>query len=213
MSRELDVGQSALLTDLAMCINYYRLFSPGVYCCVHATVQLDDGTRFCPGIVVQVNHGLLKQCDPGPSYDCFKGPPNFILDVFPENDMLDYEHRRDCFERAGVIEYVAVSLTEPQVWIWNRLIDGKFSAITTADTELIMSTALPGLWIPSHGLKHGDWWAIMGAIERGVSRIGHHEFMDTIWNAGKTRTPEEIRQTIEDYRSGRLGRMESSRDR
>ena len=64
MFRELDVGQSALLTDIAMCINYYRLFSPGLYCCIHATVQLDDGTRFCPGVVVQVNHGPLKQCDP-----------------------------------------------------------------------------------------------------------------------------------------------------
>ena len=30
MFRELDVGQSALLTDIAMCINYYRLFSPGL---------------------------------------------------------------------------------------------------------------------------------------------------------------------------------------
>jgi hypothetical protein len=53
----------------------------------------------------------------------------------------------------------------------------------------------------------------MGAIARGVSRIGHHEFMDTIWNAGKTRTQEEIRQTIDDYQSGRMGRMASSRDR
>jgi hypothetical protein len=38
MFRELDVGQSALLTDIAMHINYYRLFAPGLYCCVHATV-------------------------------------------------------------------------------------------------------------------------------------------------------------------------------
>jgi hypothetical protein len=53
----------------------------------------------------------------------------------------------------------------------------------------------------------------MGAIARGVSRIGHHEFMDTIWNAGKTLTQEEIRQTIDDYQSGRMGRMASSRDR
>ena len=52
----LDVGQSALLTDLAMCVNYYRLFSPGLYCCVHATVELSDGTRFCPGILAQVNN-------------------------------------------------------------------------------------------------------------------------------------------------------------
>ena len=100
MFRELDVGQSALLTDIAMCINYYRLFSPGLYCCIHATVQLDDDTRLCAGIIVQVNHGQLKQCDPGPDYDYFRGPPNFVLDVFPGDGLLDYEYRRDCFERA-----------------------------------------------------------------------------------------------------------------
>ncbi len=218
MFRELDVGQSALLTDLAMCLNYYRLFSPGVYCCVHATVQLDDGTRFCPGIVVQVNHGPLKQCEPGPSYDCFKGAPNFVLDVFPEDDLLDYEHRRECFERAQVIEYVAVRLTDPLEWTWNRLIDGKFSVIATADNELIMSTALPGLWIPSHALKHGDWWAIMAAIERGVSRFGHHEFMDTIWNAGKNadagRNPPDDRRLQErsDGTDGSLARSITRRE-
>jgi hypothetical protein len=187
MFRELDVGQSALLTDIATCINYYRLFSPGLYCCIHATLQIDADTRLIPGIIVMVNHGQLKQCDPGPSCDCFKGPPNFVLDVFPGNDLLDYENRRACFERNHVLEYVALRDTEPVQWIWNRLIDGKFSVIETADNDLIMSTALPGLWIPSLGLKQRDWWAIMGAIARGVSRVGHHDFMDTIWKAGKSR--------------------------
>lgn len=119
-------------------------------------------------------------------YDSFKGPPNFVLDIFPEDDLLDYEYRRDSFERHGVIEYVAVRLAEPVEWIWNRLIAGKFSVIETADDELIMSTALPGLWIPSHALKHRDWWTVMAAIARGVSRRGHHDFMDTIWKVGKS---------------------------
>jgi len=204
MSPELDVGRSALLTDIAMCINYYRLFSPGLYCCIHAGVQFDDGARFCTGVVVQVNHGALKQCEPD---DCFKGPPNFVLDMFPGGDMLDYEQRRDCFEHHGVIEYVALSDTDPVEWIWNRLIDGKFSVIKTGDDELIMSAALPGLWIPARALKHRNLWTIMGTIARGVSRVGHHEFMDTIWKAGKNRTQEEIRQTIDDYRSGRMGEI------
>lgn len=201
MLPELDVGQSALLTDLAMCLNYYRLFSPGLYCCLHATVELNDGTRLSPGLLLQVNHGPLKQCDPGPTYHRFQGPPNFVLDVFGD-DLLDYERRRDCWQRAGVIEYVAVRLAEPVAWTWNRLSDGKFSVIESAENELIMSAALPGLWIPPRALKHRDWWAVMGAIERGVSRLGHHEFMDTIW---KTRPPEETRQAIDDYRSGRMG--------
>ena len=179
--RELDVGQSALLADIAMCINYYRLFSPGLYCCIHAAVQLADGTRFCPGITVMVNHGRLKQCEPGPDYEVFTGPPNFVLDVFPGDDPLDYDDRRACFERHGVIEYVALRHKDPVEWTWNRLVDGKFSIVETADNELIMSTALPGLWMPAYALKHRDWWAVMGAIARGVSRVGHHDFMETIW--------------------------------
>jgi len=202
MFLEPDVGQSALLTDIAMCINYYRLFSPGLYCCLHTTVELADGTRICPGVVVQVNHGPLKQCEPE---DCFKGPPNFVLDVFPEGDMLDYENRRDCFERHGVIEYVALRLADPVEYIWNRLIDGKFAAIEAADNELIMSTALPGLWISPQALKHRNWWAVMATIERGVSRVGHHDFMDTIWKTRRDRTPEEVQQVIQDYRSGQMG--------
>ncbi len=91
MTRELDVGQSALLTDIAMCINYYRLFSPGLYCCILVPVQLDEHTRLCPGVMVMVNHGKHKRCDPGPSYDWFRGPPNFVLDVFSGDDRLDYD--------------------------------------------------------------------------------------------------------------------------
>ena len=52
-------------------------------------------------------------------------------------------------------------------------------------------------WIPSYALKHRDWWAIMGAIARGVSRVGHHEFMDTIWNAGKRRAGEAERIEVD----------------
>jgi hypothetical protein len=49
-----------------------------------------------------------------------------------------------------------------------------------------MSSALPGLWIPAQALKDRDWWAVMAAIGRGVSRVGHHEFMETIWKPEKS---------------------------
>jgi hypothetical protein len=186
MMRELDVGQSALLTDIAMCLNYYRLFSPGLYCCTHVAVELGE-TRLVPGVILMVNHGRLKQCDPGPEYDFFRGPPNFVLDVFPGDDLLDYEQRRDCLESAGVLEYVAVKDTQPLEWIWNRLTGGKFSVLQATDNELIMSTSLPGLWIPPAALRHRDWWSIMAAIARGVTRVEHHDFMETIWKAEQKR--------------------------
>jgi hypothetical protein len=195
MMRELDVGQSALLADIGMCINYYRLFSPGLYCCIHAPVQLDENTRFIPGVIAMVNYGPLKQCDPGPQYDSFKGPPNFVLDIFPADNLLDYEHRRDCYERAQVVEYVAVQDTEPLCWIWNRLIDGKFSVMETADNEMIMSTSLPGLWISKAAFQQRDWWSIMGSIARGVTRKGHHNLMDSIWKPDQSDHDDTVCQT------------------
>ena len=187
MIPEIGVSESALLTDIAMCVNYYRLFSPGLYCCVHAPLQLDAETRMRPGLIVMVNHGELKQCDPGPEYDCFHGPPNFVLDVFPGDNLLDYHDRRSAFERAKVLEYVAVRDSDPVSWIWNRWVDGKYAEIDTADNEFIMSTALPGLWIPTVAFQQRDWWSIMAAIARGVTRIGHHDFMETIWKLAPSR--------------------------
>jgi len=181
MSRELNVGQSALLTDIAMCINYYRLFSPGLYCCTHIPVQVDENTRLCSGVIVMVNHGKHKQCSVDPEYDCFNGGPNFVLDVFPGDDLLDYEHRRACFERAKVIEYVALQDTESPICLWNRLVDGKFELIEADDPGMIRSTALPGLWIPTEALKSRNWWAIMGSIAQGVTRLNHHNLMESIW--------------------------------
>ena len=178
MTRELDVGQSALLTDIAMCVNYYRLFSPGLYCCTLVPVQLDAQTRLIPSVLVMVNHGKHKQCSVDPDGEFFVGPPNFVLDVFPGDDLLDYEERRGCYERAGVLAYVALHDTQCR---WNRLIEGKFQLIAEDDPGMIRSTALPGLWIPTEALKNRNWWTIMGSIAQGVTRRGHHDLMETIW--------------------------------
>jgi hypothetical protein len=45
----------------------------------------------------------------------------------------------------------------------------------------------------------------MGAIARGVSRVGHHDFMDTIWKAGKSRAVE-----VERIEADRLNTLDSS---
>jgi hypothetical protein len=181
MTRELDIGSSVLLTDFGMCINYYRLFSPGLYCCTLVPVQLDEQTRLCPGMMVMVNYGRHKQCTADYEAECFRGAPNFVLDTFPKGGLPDYENRRTCYERAGVIEYVALQDGESLRCLWNRRVDGKFVLIESDDPGVIRSAALPGLWIPTEALQQRDWWAIMASIARGVTRLPHHEMMESIW--------------------------------
>lgn len=181
MTPELAVGQSALLTDLAMCVNYYRLFTPGLYCCMFVPVQLDEDTRLCPGLTAMINSGRHQQCTADPPLGGFSGPPNFILDVFPRDSLQDYEYRRSCFERAGVVEYAAVQDLGKPLLMWNRRVDGKFTRIEEDDPGFIQSTALPGLRILLRALAERDWWSIMAAIAQGISRRPHHELMESIW--------------------------------
>lgn len=180
MNPELDIGQSATLTDIATCINHYRFSTPGLYVCVHAPVQLDSKTRIVPGVIAQVNYGIHKQCNAG-SNGCFSGPPNFVFDVFKDNEKEEYTFRRECFERHGVREYVAW-IGSSSLPIWNRLVDGAYETIQDDGGGMLKSVALPGLWIPIEALKNRDWWAILAAISEGVTRKEHHDFMATIWN-------------------------------
>jgi hypothetical protein len=177
---ELTTAKSVLLTDLALCVNHYRLFTPGIYVCLHVPVVLDENTRIVPGLIAMVNHGRLKQCEPVTLG--FEGPPNFVLDVFDADEMAEYKARRSDFERSGVTEYVVVENAERLRLHWNRHDGSRFVDAAADRNGVIKSKALPGLWIPVKALATRDWWAILSAIEYGVTRLGHHEFQESIWH-------------------------------
>ena len=142
--------------------------------------MLDPETRIVPGIVAQVNHGRLKQCDA--TEEGFKGPPNFVFDVFGSDELEQYESRKTSFERFGVTEYVVLIADEHQTCNWNRLDGKKFVAVDPDENGIIKSMALPGLWFSTNHAEKKDCWTLVDLVERGITRLGHHEFMETIWH-------------------------------
>ncbi|MEZ0275933.1 MAG: Uma2 family endonuclease [Roseimicrobium sp.] len=178
MMLHLDIMQAATLADVASCVNHYRMYTPGVFVCIHPQVRLGDAT-FTPGLVAQVNSGKFKQCDPG-DYDYFSGPPNFVFDVYHEEQRPEIERRRQMFEAAGVIEYVLWNNTENRP-AWLRLVENKLIEVQMNDGEVIESVALPGMRFPVTAFKDRDWRSIMAAISTGITRLPHHDFMATIW--------------------------------
>ena len=164
----LRVHQSALLTDLALCVNRWRLLSPGWYVCVLAKVQLSPDEWEVPGLVAMVNYGRKKQCRV--QDEVFHGPPNFVLDVFDSETDADYLRRRERFARHGVHEYLAAFNVQPVTVQWHRLDGTEFQSIEPDDDGVYRSSALPNFWAPAEGLAERDWWRILGCIERGVSR-------------------------------------------
>ena len=165
---ELGVHRSALLTDLALCINRWRLLSPGWYVCVLAKVQLSAEEWEVPGLTAMVNYGRKKQCEVRD--EVFHGPPNFVLDVFDSAEDADFVRRRERFARHGVHEYLVAIQDEPVTILWHRLESGTFQLVQPDADGVIRSQALPNLWIPLEAAQDRDWWRILGSIERGVSR-------------------------------------------
>ena len=141
---------------------------------------LDDNTRIVPGLVAQVNHGRLKQCEA--TEDGFIGPPNFIFDVFDADELDEYESRKSSFEKHGVSEYVVLIADENQTCHWNRHNGSKFESVSPDENGIIKSKALPGLWFSTNSAKDRDWWTLIDFVERGVTRVGHHELMETIFH-------------------------------
>jgi hypothetical protein len=166
---ELGVHRSALLTDLALCVNRYRLFSPGWYVCVLARVQLSADEWEVPGLVAMVNYGRMKQCEVRDEVFC--GAPNFVLDVFNSPDDADFVRRRERFARRGVREYLVALDDDPVRVFWHQLAEGGGYQLLQPDSDgVFRSGALPNFWMPLADLEQRDWWRILGCIERGVSR-------------------------------------------
>lgn len=180
MRESLSVHRSALLTDLATCVNHYRMRTPGLYACVCVDVLLPGDNLVAVDLLAQINYGERKQCEVPEGGRHFAGAPNFILDIHQSDE--DYKKRRAWFETAGVAEYVSVRNGEELQTDWNRLVDGAYESIDMTGDDTVTSEALPGLWVPKPALRQRDWWSIIAAIEHGVTRREHHQLMQTIWS-------------------------------
>ena len=179
---ELDIGQSALLTDISLCLNYYRLFTSGIYVCTNIPIRLKNEIKITPCLMSMVNHGEYKQCEPNYKDNTFDGPPNFVIDIESKNNLGIFQERKKVFEANQVLEYLIIQDTHPLTFEWNSLKDGKYITLKADDHGLIKSQALPGFWISENALKNRDWRTIMSTIQFGISRKEHHDFMNTIWN-------------------------------
>ncbi len=173
-----SIGKSAILTDLGMCLNLYRLNTVGLFACINIGVKLNDELVY-PDMIITINSGIRKQCTPDFENNYFIGPPNFVLDVIDDATLI--KERKHLYSSAGVEEYLVINQQLTRIE-WNRLDGNKFKKIKPDKEGIIKSSSLPGLWIPIPALKKRDFWTIKASIEHGMTRREHHELMNSIWN-------------------------------
>lgn len=177
--RPWTIGKAATLTDLGMCINYYRLQTVGLYACINVGVKIGHELLY-PDMMVMINSGRHKQCEPDFENDYFSGPPNFILDIHENPKSQFVKDCKELFATSGVEEYLILNEALTSIE-WNRLAGDKFVKIKPDKEGMIKSSSLPGLWIPFSALQKRDWWSVMASIDQGITRREHHDFMNSIW--------------------------------
>lgn len=103
------------------------------------------------------------------------GAPELAGEITVSTGSYDMGPKLDLYRAAGVREYVAVTLGEPQV-LWHRLIDGRYVLIAPGRDGLLRSSVFPGLWLDAAALLALDGARVLDALEQGLKSPEHAEF-------------------------------------
>ena len=105
-------------------------------------VQLTEFDIVQPDLVVILNENIRKI-----THTKIKVAPNLVVEILsPSTSELDYNLKKDLYERTGVQEYWIVDPFEQSVEKW-VLMNGKYTLIPATDP--IVLTITPGISIPA----------------------------------------------------------------
>ncbi len=158
---------------LGTALGVYVVGTPGVDGAHNATSILDEASEPQPDLILR----LLRQYG-GNSWvnedKYLEGPPEFVAEIAYSSLDIDLHRKRDDYERAGVIEYLVLSIEERRL-LWFNFASGK--AITANRKGILRSRVFPGLWIDGEALLAGDSPRLMEAVQRGLASLDHERFL------------------------------------
>lgn len=153
----------------------YEDATPGVEVHDNGTAILDDASEPQPDaylIIAPERGGQTNETD-----DLYlKGAPELIVEVALSSESIDLHRKRDDYERAGVKEYVVVTLRSSAVfWFVRR--DGRFVDLPLGGDGVLRSETFPGLWLDPLALLNFDKARVAEVLEAGLASSEHSEFV------------------------------------
>jgi Uma2 family endonuclease len=103
------------------------------------------------------------------------GAPELIIEVARSTKATDLGPKRIDYERAGVLEYVVVTLDPDEVhWFVRR--GDRFAPLPPGPNGIYRSEVFPGLWLDPKALFAEDVDALLVTLERGKATPEHAAF-------------------------------------
>ncbi len=152
---------------------HYDCRTPGVEVADNASTALDGLGEPQPDALLRILPSRGGQThDLG---NIIGGAPELVVEVAASSRAIDLGAKRADYERAGVLEYLVVTLDPDDVY-WHVRQEGRLVRVPPDPDGLYRSEAFPGLWLDPRALLARDGPALVAALERGLATVEHADF-------------------------------------
>lgn len=167
--------------ELAFVLKSYANATPGVESAGNITTILGEESEPQPDRLLRVlsEYGGRSDVDPD---DYLVGPPELIAEIAYSSRATDLHHKREDYERAGVLEYLVVSVEEPELY-WFNFVTGR--SISPNRQGICCSRVFPGLWIHRQALLDRDSARLEAILRQGLASRAHAAFVKRLEKARK----------------------------
>ncbi len=153
---------------------HYRIRTPGVQVADNVTTALDDLGEPQPDALMRISPSRGGRTHDLGIY--IGGGPELVVEVAATSRAIDLGAKLADYERAGVQEYLVVTL-DPDDVFWHVRRDDRLVRVPADADGLYRSGVFPGLWLDPVALLADDGPALVAALEAGLATEEHAAFV------------------------------------
>jgi Uma2 family endonuclease len=160
--------------DLIGWLVSYRARTPGTEVLDNATTAMDELGVPQPDAQLRIK----PECG-GQTRNAGKvvaGAPELVAEIARSSRSIDLGAKRTDYQRAGVQEYVVVTL-DPNEVHWHVRPGPHLVRVRPGRDGLYRSKVFPGLWLDPVALLNQDIAGVLAVLERGVATPEHEAFV------------------------------------
>ena len=174
-------------SSLEICgwLAWYRARTPGIEALADATTVMDEIGVPQPDAQLRIRPKYGGQSRDEGKY--VGGAPELVVEVARSTRAIDLGVKRDDYERAGVQEYLVVTL-DPDDIHWFHRRGRKLVRMRRDRDGIYRSKVFPGLWLDPVALLNGDIAAVFATLDRGLASPEHAAFVAQLADAAARHT-------------------------
>lgn len=151
----------------------YQRGKPGLTGLDNATTLLDDEAEPQPDLQLLIRPGYGGQTRIEDGY--IAGPPELVVEVARSSKKTDLGPKFIDYQRAGVLEYLVVTLDPDEVhWFVRR--GDRLVPLPPGTDGIFRSEVFPGLWLDPKALFAEDVDGLLAVLDRGKAIPEHAAF-------------------------------------